>query len=161
MKQNTLRDTVRTVKKTVKKTSRKLSARLFTVAAVSAMVPYRIKKEVNQTTGDSGIVLTSLLLKTEISPKCEDSVRDKTVISIGVRPMKEIRADLRRVEEYCKKKRKPVILEEPVALTPEEEQALKKARKKAKKTAKKIEKKRMKQAQKAAKKAAKSTEQSQ
>lgn len=148
MKQSTLR----TVKKAVKKTGRRLSARFLTAAAVSAVVPYRIKKEINPKTGDRGFVLNSLLLKTEISPKCEDSEQNKTVISIGVRPMKEVRADLSRIEAFCKQVQNPVKREPLVPLTAEEEKALKKMRAKAKKQAKKIEKKRMKQAEKEAKK---------
>lgn len=142
--------TLRTIQKTVKKTGRKLTARFLTAAAISAVVPYSIKKEINPKTGDRGIVLNSLILKTEISPKCEDSEQNKTLVSIGIRPMKEVRADLRRMEELCRQVRNPVKQEPPVPLTAEEEKALKKVRAKAKKIEKKIEKKRMKKAEKEA-----------
>ena len=138
-----LKKTLRTAKRSVKKTSRKISRGILTAATVGAMIPYRIEKEKNATTGDNGLAVTSLLLRTEISPACEDSEKSKTLLAVRLRPLKEIREDIRRFESIGKKKPK---VEPPVPLTPEEEKALKKARKKAKKIEKKIAKKRAKKA---------------
>ena len=140
---STLQKRLRTVRKTVKKTGRKLSAGLLTAAAVGAMLPYRFEKEKNPSTGDNGIAVTSLLFRTSVSPKCEDSEQSKTLLSVSLRPLSAVKEDLARLEQIGKRKPK---VEPPVPLTPEEEKALKKARKKAKRTAKRIEKKRAKEA---------------
>lgn len=140
---STLKKNFRAVKKSVKKTGRKLSAGLLTVAAVGAMLPYRLEKEQNPISGDRGVAVTSLLFRTSVSPKCEDSEKQRTLLSVSLRPMSAVREDLAKLEQIGKKKPK---VEPPYSLTPEEEKALKKARKKAKKTAKKIEKKRAKEA---------------
>lgn len=152
---STLRKHTRTAKKTIKKAGRKFSARLMTVAAVGSMIPYKLEKEQNDTTGDGGYVLTSLLFRTEISPKCEDSEKDKTLVALRLRPMKEIRTDLKRAEEALKHKQKPVIIEEPVPLPEKDEKKLRKAEKKVVKIKRKLDKKRKKLTRKAAKEAAK------
>lgn len=141
-----LKKTLRVAKKSIKKTGRKLSCGLLTAAAVGAMIPYRLEKERNAATGDNGLAVTSLLFRTEISPACEDSEKSKTLLAVRLRPLKEVREDIRRIESITVKK--PTV-EPPVPLTPEEEKALKKVRKKAKKTEKKIAKKRAKKAAKA------------
>ncbi|MBO5270153.1 MAG: hypothetical protein J6B77_05165 [Clostridia bacterium] len=142
--------TLRTASRQVKRAGRKLSATLLTAAAVGAMIPYRVEKETNETTGDNGFAVTSLLFRTSISPKTEDSIRDKTLLTVKLRPMDEIRADVKRFEALRKPK-EPVVAEDPFPLTEKEEKTLEKARKKARKTVKKIEKRRIKRAIKAAK----------
>lgn len=141
-----LNKTLRAAKRSVKKTGRKISRGLLTAAAVGAMIPYRVEKERNAATGDNGLAVTSLLFRTEISPACEDSEKSKTILAVRLRPLKEVREDIRRIESL--KVKKPTV-EPPVPLTPEEEKALKKARKKARKTEKKIARKRAKKAAKA------------
>ena len=140
---------LRTAKRNIKRAGRKFSAGLLTVAAAGAMIPYRIEKEKNPSTGDNGIAVTSLLFRTAISPKCEDSIADKTLLSVKLRPLDEIRSDVRRFEALCRP-REPVVAEDPFPLTEKEERQLEKARKRARKTVKKIEKRRIKRAVKAA-----------
>lgn len=145
-----LKKKLRATQKSIKKTGRRVSAKLFTAAAVSTMIPYKFEKRRNMENGDDGIELSSLLLRITVTPKCEDSVSGKTLLSVGLRPMKEVREDLKKIESLGKKK--PVV-EPPVEISEEDAEKLKKAEKKLHKLERKIIKKRMKAIRKAQKEA--------
>ena len=172
MKQTNTEALLRSAKRAVRKFGRKASAGIITVAAIGASIPYKVEKVRNPETGDDGYVATSLLLRASVSPKCEDSVENKTRVTVRLRPPKEIGADLQRIEQKCAKKKEPAPLPEakaePEALIIEEvsdesslaeakavykeEKALNKARKKVRKLEKKVAKKRAARAKKAKRK---------
>lgn len=150
---NNVQKNLHTAKKAIKKASRRASAKFLTVAALSTMIPYKIEKRQNLETGDDGYDLSSLLLRVSIAPKCEDSIRNKTLLCVGLRPMDEVREDLRALEGMLSKKEPTVI--EPVPLSEKDAKKLEKAQNTARKLERKILKKRLKAARKAYKAACK------
>lgn len=149
---NNVKKRLRITKRTIKKATRRASARFFTAAALSAMIPYKLERRRNPENGDDGYDLSSLLLRISVVPPCEDSVGTKTLLSIGLRPMCEVREDLRRWEDtFRKNRKKPTVIEPPVPLSEKDAKKLAKAEKNVKKLEHKIMKKRKKQARKFAK----------
>lgn len=144
---NNLQKNLSAAKKTVKKATRRASAKFLTAAAVSAIIPYKIEKRQNPETGDDGYNLSSLLLRVEVAPKCEDSIENKTLLRVGLRPMGEVKRDLRALEELFSKKEPTVI--EPAPISDKDAKKLEKAQKNAQKLEHKIMKKRMRAARKA------------
>ncbi|MBR2906689.1 MAG: hypothetical protein IKC26_11470 [Clostridia bacterium] len=151
---NNVKKNLSMAKKAVKKVTRRASAKFLTAAAVSAVIPYKLEKRQNPETGDDGYDLSSLLLRISIAPKCEDSIENKTLLRVGLRPMGEVRRDLQSLEALLEKKKKPVVIE-PAPLSDKDAKKLRKAEKNVKKLEHKIMKKRMKAAKKAYKAAKK------
>ncbi len=132
-----------TIKKAVQKAQRRASAGLFAAAAASAVLPYKAKKRVDPETGDNSYELSSLLLRVSLVPKCEDSLKNRTLLRVGLRPVEEVKEDLRRLEERFGRKDETVVAE-PIPLSEKDAKKLAKAEVKAKKLEQKISKMRMK-----------------
>lgn len=144
-----------TIKKAVRKAKRRASVKLLSAVAVGAVIPYKAKKRVDPETGDDGYDLSSLLLRITIVPKCEDSLKNKTLLRVGLRPLGEVKSDLKRLEDLLVKKENTVVAE-PIPLSEKDAKKLAKAEFRAKKLEQKISKMRMKatkRAYKAARKA--------
>ena len=143
------------MKKAVQKAQRRASVKLLSAVAVGAVIPYKAEKRIDPDTGDNGYDLSSLLLRISIIPKCEDSLKNKTLLRVGLRPLGEVKNDLNRLEDLFKKKEDTVIAE-PIPLCEKDAKKLAKAELRAKKLERKILKMRLtatKRAYKAARKA--------
>ena len=130
-------------KKAIRSATCRTSARLLTAAAIGTIIPYKAKKRVDPQTGDDGYDLDSLLLRVSIVPKCEDSLKNKTLFRVGFRPLNEVRSDLKSLRSHLRKKEEEATFAEPIPLSEKDAKKLAKAELRVKKLEKKIYKMRL------------------